>query len=645
MNQSQLQDLLATHANAKGNNELFNLRLYSNASILKDLFFALYPETLHAETYKILLQKLRQLYHARPTHLKEQDAERMKKIDWYQSQELVGMQLYVDLFNKNLKGVQSKLPYFESLGVNFVHLMPITTRPSKENDGGYAVNSYTEIDPKLGTKEDLAALTKELRKRNMFLMLDFVANHTSDEHEWATKAKMGDATYKSFFYTFPDRRIPDAFEEHMQEVFPETAPGNFTFIPEMNSWVMTVFNTYQWDLNYQNPKVFLAMLENLVELSNMGADVIRLDALAFLWKKLKTNSQNLPEAHKLISLFKLCLQVVAPGSIILAEAIVAPEEIVKYFGEGNRKGNECELAYNASLMALLWDAIATKKTNLLYKSLFNLPHKPATASWINYIRCHDDIGLGISDQYIRELGLHPQSHRSFLLDYYCQGLDWSPAKGLVFMYNPKTKDGRISGSTASLLGLEKGLETKDPQMIEHALLKISMLHGIILSFGGVPMIYAGDEIGALNDYSFLKSTEKKEDNRWVNRPKRNWKSKEDYTDASSIAGGIFHKLQTLISIRKREVAFADKENIVLHDTLNPHIFIYERNAENNNGVLVICNFDEHEQRIESGFLNQLGYSFHNKVFDIIEDQRISFKKKHLVVRPYQLLWLKKIDQL
>ena len=182
-------------------------------------------------------------------------------------------------------------------------------------------------------------------------------------------------------------------------------------------------------------------------------------------------------------------------------------------------------------------------------------------------------------------------------------------------------------------------------MIEHALLKISMLHGIILSFGGVPMIYAGDEIGALNDYSFLKSTEKKEDNRWVNRPKRNWKSKEDYTDASSIAGGIFLKLQTLISIRKREVAFADKENIVLHDTLNPHIFIYERNAENNNGVLVICNFDEHEQRIESGFLNQLGYSFHNKVFDIIEDQRISFKKKHLVVRPYQLLWLKKIDQL
>jgi amylosucrase len=503
--------------------ELFDLRLSTNLSIIQNLFLSLYPETTLQNSFPLLLELLPELYKKRPENLKIQDLRRLKHANWYQSEKMVGMQLYVDHFNKDLKGLETKIGYFEKLGVNLLHIMPVTTRPKGENDGGYAVNSYTQVDKKYGSKADLLNLTKKLRSKNMYLMMDFVVNHTSDEFPWAKKAMAGDKKYQDYYYTYPDRKLPDEFESSLPEVFPQTSPGNFTFNTKMNRWVMTVFNDYQWDLNYTNPKVFMDMLTNLVELANLGVDVIRFDALAFLWKKLGTNSQNLPEAHNLVTLFRMCLQVVAPGVVLLAEAIVSPQEIIKYFGEGINKGNECEIAYNATLMALLWNSIATKKTHLLYKNLMNLPSKPIEGTWINYIRCHDDIGLSFDDRYIYEVGWDATLHRKFLLDYYCQKLDWSPAMGQVFMYNPKNGDGRITGSAASLLGLEKGLDQNNEELIKLAVNKILMLHAIILSYGGIPMIYAGDEIGTLNDYSYLKNKDLKEDNRWANRPKQDWR--------------------------------------------------------------------------------------------------------------------------
>ena len=643
MNQAELHNLLVTNGEPKSRQEHYAVRLYTNLGLIKDLFFSLYPKEVHLPQFKKLVHELEKLYSNRPDFLKDQDLERVHKIDWYKSQQIVGMQVYVDLFNKDLKGLQNKLDYFEELGINFLHLMPITKRPKGENDGGYAVNSYTEIDTKYGTSEDLDRLTKELRSRKMYLMLDFVANHTSDENEWAKMAKEGNSKYQEYYYTYADRTSPNAFERSLPEVFPEAAPGNFTYVPEMEKWVMTVFNSYQWDLNYRNPEVFLEMLSNLVALSNMGADFIRLDALAFLWKKMNTTSQNLPEAHMLVTLFRLCLQVVAPGSVLLAEAIVAPEEIIKYFGEGNRTGNECEVAYNASLMALLWNSIATKKSALLYKSLFNMPIKPSTATWINYIRCHDDIGLGLSNRFIQELGWNPRAHRQFLLDYYCQNLDWSPAKGLMFMYNPKTGDGRISGSAASLLGLEKALEDKDRDLTKKAIDKIVMLHGIILSFGGIPMIYAGDEIGTLNDYSFLHDKNKKGDNRWVNRTQRDWESIKTSFKKKNAEKIIFDRLKELITSRKETLAFADNNNLVLHHSNNPHLFVFERPSEQGKGILAIVNFDEKHQPLDAILVQQLGYSKSNMAFDLVSDKRKSLRKGCLMIAPYQLLWLEQMD--
>ncbi|MCE2613452.1 alpha-amylase family protein [Flavobacteriaceae bacterium D16] len=645
MNQAGLhrylsQDLISSTDKADKKN-MFQQRFTANLTLIQDLFFSLYPESEYKKTFAKLMAKLPLLFDKRPEVLQNQDLEKIKDGNWYLSEQMVGMQLYVDHFNKDLKGLKDKLPYLHDLGINFLHLMPVTTRPAKENDGGYAVNGYTDIDPKFGTKKDLAALSKKMREEGMYLMLDFVVNHTSDEYPWAVKAQKGSKKYQQYYYTYPDRTLPDKFELSLPEVFPETSPGNFTYNKEMGKWVMTVFNNYQWDLNYTNPEVFLAMLENLVHLTNLGVDIVRFDALAFLWKKMGTISQNLPEAHRLISLFRMCLQVVAPGVILLAEAIVPPVEIMKYFGKGMYRGNECEVAYNATFMALLWNSIATRETVMMQKSMEALLDKPQACTWINYVRCHDDIGLGFDDRFIYEMGWTPQPHRRFLLDYYCQRLDWSPSKGQIFMHNPKTGDGRITGSAASLLGLEKALEDNDVEAIKIAVSKIIMLHGLILAYGGIPMIYGGDELGALNDYSYLKEAGKKQDSRWVNRPKHRWtKINKELSAKDGLVSRIYNQLRHLIALRKEFPCLADHNNIDLLELGNPHIFAFERRGIDSCGIVVLANFHETKQAVDSTFLKNLGYCKKGLLQELITGKKIKLKSGLLEVQPYELLWFK-----
>jgi len=643
MNQASLHQILLSTIEDKpakaALQHAFELRWASNMTLIKDIFFTLYPEEKHRPHFERLSTMLKKIFKERPHVLQLQDFRRSKEGNWYLSEKMVGMQLYVDRYHKNLKGLQQKLPYLEDLGINLLHLMPLTPRPKGENDGGYAVNSYDKVSKEFGTKADLLNLTSHMRDKDMYLMLDFVVNHTSNEYPWAKKAAKGNLTYQNYYYTYPDRTVPDEFEKTLPEIFPENYPGNFTYNAEMERWVMTVFNGYQWDLNYTNPEVFIAMLMNLAKLVNLGVDVVRFDALAFLWKKIGTTSQNLPEAHMLVSLFRLCIQIVAPGTILLAEAIVAPHEIRKYFGEGNRTGNECEVAYNATLMALLWNSIATKKTSLLQKSLVGVPQKPAEATWINYLRCHDDIGLGFDDRYIYEIGWDAKQHRRFLLNYYCQRLDWSPAKGLLYMYNPSNGDGRITGSAASLLGLEKSLLENDEKGVATALQKVIMLHAIILAYGGIPMIYAGDEIGTLNDYSFLKEKDKKEDSRWVNRPFQNWEVVEALNTQDTPASHLYKAIKNLIAIRKQLPALADRNNCVLHYSPNPHLLIFQRTTGTKEDVWVLCNFDTRPHPIQNAFLEGLGCTPRSGMVDLISKKRFSKKNTLSQLHPYEILWL------
>jgi amylosucrase len=475
----------------------------------------------------------------------------------------------------------------------------------------------------------------------MLLTLDVVVNHTSDQHEWAHRARQGEQAYQDYFYIFDDRDMPDLFEETMPEIFPETSPGNFTFDESMNKWVMTVFNNYQWDLNYNNPAVFIEMLDIILYWANQGADILRLDAVAFLWKKIGTTCQNEREAHLILQLFKDCCQVTAPGVLFIAEAIVAPVEIIKYFGEDAVIAKECEIAYNATYMALLWDALATKNAKLLNQGITSLPQKLDRATWLNYARCHDDIGLGFDDADIRAIGYEPAAHRRFLIDYYTGAYDDSLARGRPFGRNDKTGDARISGSLASLVGLETALEQGDEVHVQRSIDQILLLHSLLMSFGGIPLIYYGDELGTLNNEDFINDAEKAQDSRWIHRPVYDWNLAEQRHQRGSVEQRIFDGLKQMIAVRKSIGAMADYNNRELIDVGNDHLFVFTRTnpAVVLDSVLVVANFNEQPELLNLQDLRNRGRFELGELRDAVSGAAPDRVKDHVVIPAYGFCWL------
>lgn len=619
----------------------FYTRLGANFYSIHSLFQKLYGERedFVAQAQK-LVETMAMQYIKRPENLRRLDLAREKDYNWFLSQQLVGMALYCKGFAGNLKNLQGHLNYFQELGVNLIHVMPILPCPEGKSDGGYAVNDFREINPELGTLEDLRQLTAEMRERDLMLVLDVVVNHTSDMHYWAKCARAGEKKYQDYYYTFETRNIPDMFEQSMPEIFPETSPGNFTWDEEMGRWVMTVFNDFQWDLNYSNPSVFIEMLNIILFWANQGADVLRLDAVAFLWKKIGSTCQNEREAHLLLQLFKDCCQVTAPGVVYIAEAIVAPVEMIKYFGEDAVIAKECEIAYNATFMVLLWDAVATKNTCLLNQGIKSLPVKLERATWLNYVRCHDDIGLGFDDRDIVRCDYDPARHRKFLVDYFTGQFEDSHARGLPFGQNKKTGDARISGSLASLVGLEHALETGDNKAIDDSIKMILLLHSMILSFGGIPLIYYGDEIGTLNNDSYRDDPLKAGDSRWVHRPWFDWDKAERRNSPTTVEYKIFTALKQMISIRKEITVFADFNNRELIEVENPHLFVFGRYhlQQPSEQVLVVANFSEHPQHLN---LDDIGTwkAQYGTLVDLYCGESPDIFKNSLVIPGYSFYWL------
>jgi amylosucrase len=436
------------------------------------------------------------------------------------------------------------------------------------------------VDARFGTNEDLEKLIHQMQHQKMYLMLDIVLNHTSYHHEWAKKAKEGDSFYQDFFYFFDDRDLPNQYDQTMPEIFPESSPGSFSYVRELDKWVMTVFHHYQWDLNYRNPYVFNAMLDNVLHYANLGVDILRIDAPAFIWKELGTTCQNLPKAHTLLRLIKKCVQVASPGMALLGEAIVAPAEIIKYFGTDDFTAQECDIAYSATQMALQWDALATGDTRVMLAAQHDILQKPYGCTWINYTRCHDDIGLGYDDYMIERAGFNPYQHRTYLKNYYAGWQEGSVAAGALFSVNPKTNDARISGSLASLCGLQKAVEWNQPHEIENALRKIILMQAQTMCIGGIPMLFYGDELAYTNDYSYLQDSGKSYDNRWMHRPIMNWEKNEKRKNSSSFEGRIFLATQKLIEIRKSLPILSDHKNITWMTPHNIHVAGFVRSIEN-----------------------------------------------------------------
>lgn len=620
----------------------FYTRLGANFYSIYSLFEILYGSRDDFEDQAFrLVETLVRKYVERPVKLKQNDLEREDDHNWFLSEKWVGMALYTDGFAHDLQGLKSNLGYFQELGINMIHIMPIMQCPEGKSDGGYAVSDFRHVDGRIGTNDDLSELSEELQKHDILLTLDVVVNHTSSEHAWAEKARQGNKTYQDYYYTFDNREIPDMFEENMLEIFPETSPGNFTWNDEMQKWVMTVFNDFQWDLNYSNPAVLIEMVDIILYWSNQGADIIRLDAVAFLWKKIGSTCQNEREAHLLLQLMKDCCQVVAPGVLFIAEAIVAPVEIIKYFGEDAINAKECEIAYNATYMALLWDAMATRNAQLLYQGLKSLPDKLERATWLNYIRGHDDIGLGFDDNDIAAVGYSPQRHRKFLIDYYTGNFEGSNARGLAFGTNQKTGDARISGSLASLAGLDYALEVNDEKQIDHAIKRILLLNSLILSFGGIPLLYYGDEIGTLNNCQYLDDENKVDDNRWAHRPSFDWDKAEKRHTVGTIEHRIFSNLKKMIAIRKEIPAFADFNNRELIPLDNPHLFAFTRfNLSRNSGrILVVCNFDDSPQYLDLSNRTIKSIVGYGQIRDLFTGDTPTMFKQQLVIPAFQFYWL------
>ncbi len=639
---SLLNEILAELKPEIGNQRLrhFYTRLGANFYAIHSLFHLLYGERADFKEQMVsLVETLATRYIERTPALRKSDLAREKDYNWFLSQKWVGMALYCDRFADDLKGLRANLPYLQELGINMVHIMPMLDCPPDHSDGGYAVRDFYRIDPRFGTTAEVEALAATLRKRDMILVLDVVVNHTSDAHEWAQRARRGEQKYQDYYFVFDDRETPDIYEETMPEIFPATAPGNFTWDAEMGKWVMTVFNNYQWDLNYRNPAVLIEMIDIILFWANQGADILRLDAVAFLWKKMGSVCQNEREAHLLLQLMKDCCQVTAPGVLFIAEAIVAPGEISKYFGEDAINAKECEIAYNATLMALLWDAVATKSAAVLNQGIKSLPNKLERATWLNYVRCHDDIGLGFDDNDIRRAGFDPARHRRFLIDYYTGRFPGSVARGLPFGENPKTGDARISGSLASLVGLESALESQDEAAIDAAIKTIVLLHSVILSFGGIPLLYYGDAVGTLNSLEYLADPAKAADNRWMNRSNFNWNKAEKRHQTGTVEQRIFSALKKMIALRKETQAFADFDNRQLLALDNPSLLLFSRADTHRNRVLVVGNFSDAAQTLSIEALRAHGYFLQDGMKDLCSGTRIGMVDDALVLPPLSCYWL------
>ncbi|MBN1563078.1 MAG: alpha-glucosidase C-terminal domain-containing protein [Anaerolineae bacterium] len=586
--------------------------------LLLDLYGDRYDFFYHLEQILIMTASM---YMQRPAALKALDREREAHPLWFQSEDMMGGVCYVDLFAGDLNGIRAKIPYFKELKLTYLHLMPLFKCPPDNSDGGYAVSSYREVNSDLGTTEQLAALAADLRAEGISLVLDFVFNHTSDEHTWARQALAGDEDYQAYYLMFDDRTLPDQYERNLREIFPEQAPGNFTFRPEIDQWVWTTFNHFQWDLNYANPAVFRSMLAEMLFIANVGAEVLRLDAVAFIWKKMGTSCEGLPQVHTIIQAFNALVKIAAPAMLFKSEAIVHPAEVAKYIAP-----EEAPISYNPTLMALLWESLATREVKLLHHSMQRRFDLPEGCTWVNYVRCHDDIGWTFADEDAWELNMNGFNHRQFLNQFYTGKFTGSFARGVPFNYNPVNQDMRISGMGASLAGLEYALDTGIDQYQDWALRRIELIHSVIISAGGIPLIYLGDEIAMLNDYGYKDDPNKAEDSRWVHRPTFDWERAAQRNNPDTDAGRIFSTLTQLITLRQQTPAFANGDTRFM-DTHNPHVLGYVRGGE----ILVLANFSEHAQDVRLGWMP-------SHATDLITGEAYP-RHKPVTLAAYQFVWL------
>ena len=548
----------------------FESRFAKHKDELEWLFMELYHDR---EALHTLEAEMEQAWNARTAELKALDKARSADPEWYKRGNMFGMTMYTDLFAGNLKELAKKLPYLKEQKLTYLHLMPLLQMPHPHNDGGYAVEDFDTVDPALGTNKDLENLTRELRKADISLCLDFVMNHTASTHRWAMAAKAGDATYQAYYHCYDDRTIPDQYEQTVPQVFPNTAPGNFTWCEEMHKWVLTTFHDYQWDLNYANPAVFVDMTKSILHLANLGVEVFRIDAVPYIWKQLGTTCRNLPQVHTIVRMLRMVLECVCPAVILKGEVVMAPKELAAYFGTPEKP--ECHMLYNVSTMVNLWSALASRDTRLLKAQLDALHALPKNCWFVNYLRCHDDIGWGLDEAVEEKLGVDPQKHKEYLYHFYEGNFPGSWAKGELYNYDPVTGDARSCGTTASLCGVEQALEKGDNIALDYAVKRDLLLHTAMAFLQGFPMLNCGDEIAQLNGWDYKNDPDRVEDSRNLHRSKFNWENAKQRTRKGTLQNALWQGMEELRKMRADE-CFSPDAWVTTWDSHNPGVLALVR---------------------------------------------------------------------
>jgi glycosidase len=611
----------------------YKSRLDKNQEALEKTYFKIYQKLgAEKQDFESLLKMMEMRFNDRSAELKKLD--RRDKL-WYLSRKMIGYMVYTDLFAGSLSKLKAKIPYLKELGISYVHLMPLLKPREGENDGGYAVEDYLDIDPLLGTKKEFFELLDSFRAAKIDVCIDYVINHTADTHVWAKKALAGDKTYQDMYIMFDDRTIPDQYDALVPEVLPDKCPGNFTYKEEIKKWVFTSFSSFQWDLNFKNPLVFEKMVDIMLRLANQGVNMIRLDAIPFMWKEVGTHCRNLGEIHDLLYMINLIKDIVSPSLALLGEAIVEPHEIFKYFGSDERP--ECGILYNANFMVNIWNGFATRDVRLL--NIDNSKYSPPTNScWMNYVRCHDDIGWGFNEEAISNFGMNPFFHKQFLIDFYSGRFPGSFALGEVYQYNEVSKDARINGTCASLLGLEKAIDENYVYEQNVAIRRIMLAHALIFSHRGIPLIYSGDEIASLNDQSYLNDPKKQLEGRWVHRPIFDWKRAKKRKITNTFEEKIFTGIKHLVKIRKNNPLFdGDVEiNVIENSDISVYAFYKQRKTKQ---LVAIFNFSEHIKQVSTKPYQDAG--FKESLVDLFTGRVINFSQEELRLAPYEFLWLEK----
>ena len=571
------------------------------------------------------------IHKSRSKELKQRDQERILRPDWFQDPNAIGYVCYTDLFAGDLQGIRKRINYLKGLGVTYLHLMPLLNPRPGNSDGGYAVMDYKSVRSDLGTMNDLAELATDLHDAGISLTLDLVLNHVAKEHEWAQKARNGEEKYQNYFYVFPDRKIPDEYEKSLPEIFPTFAPGNFTYYQDLQKWVWTTFNEFQWDVNWSNPNLFLEYVDIIGYLANQGTDCVRLDAIAFIWKRLGTNCQNQPEVHAITQALRAISKIVTPSLIYKAEAIVGPQDVVHYLGQGSHAGKVSDLAYHNSLMVQIWSALAARDSRLLNTALSRFAPVPTTSAWATYLRCHDDIGWAIDDADAAAAGINGGGHRNFCAEFYANEFEGSFARGVHFQSNPLTGDRRTSGSAASLIGIQRALENKDAADLSTAINRLICAYAIVFGFGGIPLLYMGDELGMLNDESYKLDPAKSDDNRWIHRPKMNWDLATDAANGVGIAGRVYKAIGNLITARKN-LASLHASVTAETDTRNDGAILLIRRKHAAGLLTEIYNLTEKTQ-----YLDTYEVAFGDRT-EAISGRKMHFTGK-VAVPPYAAWWI------